>query len=357
MQPLSFGTGLVEGFYGRQWQDEDRLACLDLLGHSGFRYYLYAPKGDAVLRRRWQDRWDAHDERRMRAIAARCATHGLQWGFGLSPLGLVEDDSVQGRLHWREKLRYLDDFGPQLLCILFDDMPRQLDALAERQAELVVLALEASNARHALVCPSYYSTDPVLERVFGAMPERYWEDFGRLLPPEVGIFWTGEQVCAQSQCPDALAVIGARFGRRPVLWDNYPVNDGERGAKFLRIDAFRGRSAALSQVVAAHFVNPMNQCWLSRIPLRTLGMLYAQGASYDPEAAFAVAVRAECGAALGMELIGDLELLQQRGLDAIGTDVLEGLMRRYARHDGPHARELRAWLAGEYRFDPACLTD
>lgn len=357
MQPLPFGIGLVEGFYGRQWRDEDRLACLDLLAASGFRYYLYAPKGDAALRRRWQDRWDVRDERRMRAIATSCTTHGLQWGFGLSPLGLVEDDSAQGRLHWREKLRYLGGFGPGLLCILFDDMPRQVDALAERQAEIVADAIAASDARHVLVCPSYYSTDPVLERVFGAMPERYWEDLGRLLPPEVGIFWTGEQVCAQAQCPAALAAIGARFGRLPVLWDNYPVNDGERGSKFLRIDAFRGRSAALSQVITAHFVNPMNQCWLSRIPLRTLGMLYAEGASYDPDAAFAIAVREECGAALGSELIGDLELLQQRGLDVIDPDARTGLMHRYTRHDGPHARELRAWLAGEYRFDPACLTD
>ncbi len=357
MHPLPFGTGLVEGFYGRQWSDADRLACLDLLAGNGFRYYLYAPKGDAVLRRRWSERWTADDERRVRAIAGRCERTGLLWGVGLSPLGLVEDPTAAALARWRDKLRYLQDFGAQLLCILFDDMPRRIDALAGRQAELVALALEASGARHALVCPSYYSTDPVLERVFGPMPAGYWEDLGRLLPREVGIFWTGERVCAESQCPDALRAIATRLGRAPVLWDNYPVNDGAKGSKFLRIDAFRGRSAGLADVVTAHFVNPMNQCWLSRIPLRSLAMLYRQGAGYDPDTAFLAAVRAECGEPLALQFAQDLDVLAHQGLDAIDAPQRAELARCYARHDAPQAREVRAWLAGEYAFDPACLTD
>ncbi|MEM8934075.1 MAG: sulfatase-like hydrolase/transferase, partial [Acidobacteriota bacterium] len=32
-----------------------------------------------------------------------------------------------------------------------------------------------------IACPTYYSFDPALERVFGAMPENYLTDFGRLL--------------------------------------------------------------------------------------------------------------------------------------------------------------------------------
>lgn len=356
MQALPFATGLVEGFYGRQWSDADRLECLDFIAAIGFRYYIYAPKGDAWLRRRWSERWSPADEARMRAIAARSNRAGLLWGCGLSPLGLVEDGSATALARWRDKLGYLEDFGPQLLCILFDDMPRHIDALAERQAELVAIALETSRARHALVCPSYYSTDPVLERVFGKMPAGYWDDLGRLLPPEVGIFWTGERVCADAQSPHALRAIAARFGRAPVLWDNYPVNDGEKGAKFLRIDAFRGRSRDLADVVGAHFVNPMNQCWLSRIPLRTLAMLHERGAAYDPDAAFLSAARAECGAALAQELLRDLDLFQRDGLDAIDAARRVELARCYARHDSPGARELIGWLAGEYVFDPACLT-
>lgn len=357
METLPFGMGLVEGFYGRQWDDTDRLECLDFIASIGYRYYIYAPKGDPWLRRRWDEPWPVDAARRRRRLADRCAAVGLSWGFGLSPLGLVEDRSAPARRRWRDKLRYLDDFGPQLLCILFDDMPRRLDDLAERQAELVAIALEASSARHALVCPSYYSSDPVLERVFGAMPVGYWEDLGRLLPPEVGIFWTGERVCADSQPLDALRAIATRFGRAPVLWDNYPVNDGARGSQFLRIDAFRDRSAQLREVVAAHFVNPMNQCRLSRIPLHTLAMLYDRAQAYDPEAAFRDSARAACGDALAKELAKDLQSLQHAGLDAIDAGQREDLLQRYSRHVSPLARELCAWLRGEYVFDPACLTD
>jgi hyaluronoglucosaminidase len=77
-QTLPFATGLVEGFYGRQWRDEDRIACLRFIAGTGFRYYLYAPKGDAVLRRRWPERWDvrggathARDRRLLRRIRTR----------------------------------------------------------------------------------------------------------------------------------------------------------------------------------------------------------------------------------------------------------------------------------------------
>ncbi len=357
MKPLSFAPGLVEGFYGRQWRDADRLECLDFIASIGFRYYIHAPKGDACLRRRWSEPWAGDDERRMREIAECCSRAGLLWGFGLSPLGLVEDGSAVALQRWRDKLRYLEDFGASLLCILFDDMPRRFDALAERQAELVAVALETSRATHAIVCPSYYSSDPVLERVFGAMPQRYWEDLGRLLPQQLGIFWTGERVCAEAQPIDALQAIAATLGRAPVLWDNYPVNDGEKGSQFLRIDAFRGRSAQLADgIVAAHFVNPMNQCRLSRIPLHTLAMLYAEKQSYVPDTAFLAAARSSCGVALADRLARDLHLLQHTGLEAMGAARRHELMQRYARFDSPCVHELLDWLAGGYTFDPACLT-
>jgi hypothetical protein len=35
----------------------------------------------------------------------------------------------------------------------------------------------------------------------------------------------------------------------------------------------------------------------------------------------------------------------------------QGLLERYAAHEAnPYAREITAWLRGEYTFDPQCLT-
>lgn len=352
-----FDLGVIEGFYGRPWGDADRLAMLAFLARCGYTRYVYAPKADGVLRRCWRERWDAAGERRLQAIAERARRAGIGWGVGLSPLGLVEDRGTAGLRAFRDKLAYLDQFGPDVLCVLFDDMPGGLPDLAARQAEVVAEARAVCRARELLVCPSYYSRDPALERLFGAMPSRYWERLGELLPAETGIFWTGEKVCSTGYGAGELTDIARRFRRPPVLWDNYPVNDGARASNFLHLDAFRGRPPVLRELVAAHYVNPMNQCWLSRVPLATLPLLYRRGADYAPDDAFRESAAQLAGASGAALLEADLEALQRRGRAVLAEHEREALIARYAPIAAPWARELVAWLRGDWTFDPACLTD
>ncbi|MFZ1834266.1 MAG: beta-N-acetylglucosaminidase domain-containing protein [Pseudomonadales bacterium] len=357
LHALPFGLGLIEGFYGRGWEERDRRDCIEFLAKSGYHYYVYAPKGDPCLRKNWRGRWAADAERLMHDISAQCARQQLLWGTGLSPLGLVENPTPGNRQSLRDKVRYLDGFGTQILCILFEDMPRGVDSLGELQCELVQEVLSVTSTPHVLVCPSYYSADPILEKLFGSMPPRYWETLGSTLPLEVGLFWTGEQVCSRSYDEESLRRIAGSFGRLPVLWDNYPVNDGAKASRLLHLDAFRNRPASLAQLSTAHFVNPMNQCWLSRIPLATLPRLYRDGPRYEPDVAFRRAADELCGREMGALLAEDLGFFQTAGLASLTPDLRRMLVDRYGRHDSPYARELLDWLANGYAFDPACLTD
>ena len=357
LRPLEFGVGLIEGFYGRAWSDADRLAMPAFLAGAGYRYHVYAPKSDTILRRAWRERWTAERESHLHAMASRARKHGVAFGVGLSPLGLAEAMDQASLRALREKVAYLAAFDLGILCLLFDDMPRGVDDLAERQAAIVQEVIAAApGIPHLVVCPSYYARDPVLERLFGAMPAGYWETLGELLPPEAGIFWTGEKVCSDAYSAADLQDIGARLRRAPVLWDNYPVNDGARLVDFLHIDAFRNRDAGLRGQVTAHFANPMNQCWLSRIPLATLPMVYDDGQGYEPEAAFAAAAEAVAGKAGAALLAEDRERFQRHGLAVLDPQARAALAQRYARFNAPWAAEIIAWLRGEYAFDPACLT-
>ena len=65
----------------------------------------------------------------------------------------------------------------------------------------------------------------------------------------------------------------------------------------------------------------------------------------------------ECGAALGSQVLCDLDLFQKRGLLALDASARATLADRY-RSFGPGccADEIVAWLMGEYAFDPNCLT-
>jgi hypothetical protein len=274
----------------------------------------------------------------------------VRFGVGLSPYEVYRsfDDEIRQAL--AAKLAWLDELGLDMLAILFDDMRGDLPGLAETQAGIVHWIAERTKTRHIVMCPTYYTDDPVLDRVFGARPAGYLEDLGRALDPKIDIFWTGPEVCSREFTPGHLARVGEQLGRKPFLWDNYPVNDGPRMSGYLHLRAFTGRPAAIGDHVAAHAVNPALQPVLSRIPMLTLAKSYAKGDAYDYGRAFHTAADAVCGAELAQSLARDLVLFQDVGLDKLDAASIEKLRARYARFDHPAAREVVAWLDGAYRF-------
>ena len=45
--------GIIEGFFGRPWSWTERADAVRFLRPHGYSFYLYAPKADSWLRRRW----------------------------------------------------------------------------------------------------------------------------------------------------------------------------------------------------------------------------------------------------------------------------------------------------------------
>jgi hypothetical protein len=356
-EPYRIPVGVIEGFFGRPWSWEVRAAYAPFLRELGFGFYIYAPKDDRYLRQRWREPWPQATCEQAAALVRSYREAGLRFGIGLSPFELhLEDGGAHGAA-LAAKVRQLNDVGPDILAILFDDMRGQAPDLATRQVRIVDAVTAASTAASFLVCPTYYSFDPLLERVFGAQPEGYLAELGRLLDPRIDIFWTGPQVCSRRYPEDHLTEVAALLRRKPFLWDNYPVNDSAAMAPFLHLGPFRDRPAALQDLIAGHAVNLMNQAWLSRIPLRTLADSYAEGADYDPEASFAAACRGVGDPALGEMLIEDRALFQETGLERLTPEQRRTLSRRYAGFAGnPYADEVLGWLAGDYAFDPDCIT-
>lgn len=339
--------GIVEGFYGREWSWESRRGYADFLLQQHLNTYLYCPKGDRYLRRDWREAWPAAILAELQLTARHYHQRGLNWGVGLSPVELYRDYSPAQRSLLRQKVAAIDALGGNMLAVLFDDMPGDCPDLAARQAEIVADVVTWTSAEHLLVCPTYYSFDPVLERYFGDRPQHYWSEFGAAMPPQVKVFWTGNEVCSSSITAEDIALITGQLGRAPILWDNYPVNDGEKASEFLHLQPLPGRAPELERELAGHLCNPMNQAHLSRYPLSGLGRL--QGAP-------ALGLEQLYGPGLGACLAEDMAIFEQHGLAALGPRERAQLSQRYAEFEHPAAREVLGWLAGEYRFDPACLT-
>jgi hyaluronoglucosaminidase len=347
----NFLTGVIEGFYGRPWSLETRIAYADYIADSGLNTYLYCPKSDPYLRRQWTEHWPEAHWKSLLQLGRAYRQRGIDWGVGLSPVELYREYGALQRDQLKRKVERLGELDASLLGILFDDMPGDMDSLATRQAEIVSDVVAWAPQMRILVCPTYYSFDPVLEQYFGRMPRNYWPQLGRELPAAVDIFWTGNSVCSARIDVGDIEAITKHLGRPVTLWDNYPVNDGAVRSNFLYISKLSGRSADMEPLLNGHLCNPMNQGILSLPALSGLAELY--GNDGLDEARLSQVLGAETWACLSR----DKQAFEELGLSGLGEDRCRELATEYAAIGGCAALEISQWLRGEYRFDPACLTD
>jgi hypothetical protein len=348
--PLTPELGVIEGYFGRPWRHEDRKQVLERLRALGFSFFHYAPKADAFLRRRWREPHPEAALAELAELSAHGRSLGLRFGVGLSPFELYRDFSAAAQRDFVAKLRSLDAIGIDDLAILFDDTRGDVPHLAALEAEIVHTAQANTRAGRVLMCPTYYADDRMLDIVFGERPPGYLQDLGRRLDPRVGVYWTGEEICAREFSPGHLARVADDLGRRPTLWDNYPVNDGPRMSRFLHLRGFTGRRPGIAGQVAAHAINPALQPHLSLIPAATLAAGYRDGDGYAYMRAFRDAARALAGEPLATMLEEDLHALQDRGIDALGDDRAR-LRVRYAAIHHPMAAEVLRWLDGADSVD------
>ena len=348
--------GIIEGFYGEPWGWEERADYASFLNRHGFSFYIYAPKADSFLRKKWREPFPEDLEKKLALLCAQCHAAGIKFGVGFSPYEIYLspfNDKVKGLL--QNRIDVFNRIGVDKFGLLMDDMKGGLPELAARQVEIVNWVAGRSTAKQVIFCPTYYSLDPVLEKLFGKKPEGYLERLGKELDGKVRLFWTGELVCSKSYSEAHLRSISGIMGRKPFLWDNYPVNDGPRMCKFLHLRPMTGRPAGISNWLAGHAVNPMNQPTLSRIPLLTLRASYGQGTAYKPDMAFLEAAQTVTCRELARRLEKDLPAFMDRGLDRLTGGERAALKEVYRPYldsrenlTGKAAREVIDWLDDRY---------
>ncbi len=348
-----FRVGVVEGFFGRQWSWEARRDYAAFLAARGCNTYIYAPKNDAWLRKQWQQPFPLPHLAALAGLREHYRQHHVGFGIGLSPFELYKDFSPGNRTLLQAKLDQINAIAPDTLCILFDDMMGDLRELAETQLAIMEFVTQHSTARRFVICPTYYSSDPLLTRHFGAQPENYLEDLGKGLDKALEIFWTGPRVLSDSYPREHMLDIADKLRRKPLLWDNYPVNDAKRLTPFLHIKPAPNRGAELRDLTSGHLANPMNQAYLSQLPLHALAALYSNN---KVPTDFASACNTLCPPPLARALQQDVDTLQTKGLDVLDSETKAELSRKYASFGHPMADEVCGWLRGEYAFDPACLS-
>ncbi|HYQ75112.1 beta-N-acetylglucosaminidase domain-containing protein, partial [Cellulomonas sp.] len=306
--PRRLSAGVVEGFYGPPWRHDERLALLDAAPALGLDTYLYAPKDDPWHRERWRDPYPEAELARLGELAARAAAAGVAFVWSVAP-GLsmrFTDDAEHAAL--AAKAEQVRAAGVGDVWLLFDDVPYDLPHPADLAAygpgqagsgrahgEAAARFREAFLLPHGLtgpmtVCPTDYA---------GCGRSPYRDALGAALPPDARVLWTGRDVVVGAVTREDVLAAAAAFGRRIVLWDNFPVNDFDRTRLFL--GPLTGRPGDVDGLPLDGIVaNAMIEALPSRLPLATVGAWARDPAGYDPARAAADALATVAGPRAGV---------------------------------------------------------
>lgn len=345
--------GIVEGFFGPPWSHESRLSFADFLSHYGGSFYIYAPKRDAHLRKAWREEWSAEYLTELSVLRDAYQSKNLKFGVALSPFGLGSHISKQDWEHLREKFSVLSNLKINYVGLFFDDMP-STDDLLKIQTQVVQVALEYF-PEGLIFCPSYYTFDPILDKVFGQRPLGYVEGLKEAISDDVEICWTGPKVISEEISEAHLREVEALLGRKAFIWENLFANDGPRNCKFLKLKYFQGRDGSLGTLTSGIGFNLMNQPFLSQILY--LSSLWVMTKNLSPEESFKQSCVELCSPKLADFLLTHRVLFLEQGLDKISDEEKAYLLSELKLDTSPVAEEVKAWLLGEYLVGPECLTD
>ena len=152
--------------------------------------------------------------------------------------------------------------GAGLVVLALDDIPFGGGAQGEAHARVTTwLADHLAGRADLVLVPTEY---------VGTRPSPQLEALARGVPSSVPIAWTGRAVVNDTiTVADAEARAASLAGRRPLLWDNYPVNDGVMGDR-LFVGPLRGREPGLAAACSGYLANPMEQARASLLPLASV---------------------------------------------------------------------------------------
>jgi hypothetical protein len=286
--PLSI-RGTVEGFYGPPWSQAERLAHLEFSARVGLNTYVYAPKDDPLHRASWREPYPPAASARLAELAGTARSLGVSFVYAISPgLSMRYADDADFRA-LTAKAQQLHDAGVDSFALFFDDVPAELTGPDEARrwpgaggsgaahgatCTRFVTEFLAPRGIHTtlLVCPTDYA---------GTGTTAYRRQFARTAPPDALVAWTGADIVVGGVSRADIDRAAVSYGRRLVLWDNFPVNDFEPGRLFL--GPLTGRTgdvagSALEGVLA----NPMIWAAPSRIPLASVAEWAADPRGYEP---------------------------------------------------------------------------
>jgi hypothetical protein len=263
--------GVLEGFYGRPWTWDERIEVSQYCAERGLTHYVYAPKDDPKQRHAWREPYTDAELDEFRRLATE---GGLELGCSISPGLDIDYRSGADRALLMAKIEQYLDAGARLISLQFDDIPHRPELGVEHADITSWVHTHLAGRAILTMCPVEY---------VGWARTPYLDAIAEGLPEDVPICWTGELVVNDEiTIADAEARAAILGGRKPSLWDNYPVNDGWMVDE-LYLGPLRGREPGLEDACDGMMFNALVQPRAGTLPLAAIAAWFR---GEDPVAAW-----------------------------------------------------------------------
>lgn len=298
--------GTIEGFYGKPWSMTDRTKHLNFLATVKANTYIYSPKDDPYARDRWREAYPAEILAELGKLVATAKRNHVNFVYAISPGPTICFSDSTDRITLERKFNALRGIGVRSFYVALDDIEYKkwncdLDsvtygpsgAAAAGLAQAKLLNILQANIKR--VDPTAPPLIMVPTEYYDAKETPYKAALRKNLDSQVVVQWTGTDVVPPAiSVPDARSATKA-FGRKTLLWDNYPVNDYGESAGRLLMAPYVRREAGLSSELAGILSNPMNQEASSRVAVTGVVAFSWNDKGYDAAQIWLAAARELAG--------------------------------------------------------------
>ncbi len=291
-EPKFAVRGYIEGFYGRPWSYENRLKMLRYAASFGANTHYYAPKDDPYHRKLWREEYPENELMQLKVLSDEAAKYGMEFAYCIAPGLSICYASETDFSCLTKKLTQLYSIGIRSFGLLLDDIAPDLyyeedkqkyGSIVEAHVDLINRTsafMKALDGSVLTVCPTEY---------WGKGDSDYLRTLGQGIGTHIRIFFTGSDICAKEiGCTEAQTFFQST-NRKPLYWDNYPVNDAEMFME-MHMGPLIGRDKELYKYAQGEIFNCMEYVACTRIPLATALTYLWNPENYDPEQAYMQAV-------------------------------------------------------------------
>ncbi len=267
--------GVVEGFYGTPWSQEDRLSQFDFYAKNKMNVYIYGPKDDPYHRDKWRVPYPAEEAARLKVLLDAAHKNGVNFYWAIHP-GVDIKWTEADRDAMMTKLETMYQLGVRSFAVFFDDIWGE-GTKADKQADLLNyintnFVKAKGDVSPLVMCPTEYNRGWANEK------GGYLRTLGSDMDKSVEIMWTGNSV-VHTIDKESMEWINERIQRKGYIWLNFPVSDFVRD--HILLGPTYGNGLDIAEDLSGFVSNPMEHAESSKIALYSIADYTWNMEAYD----------------------------------------------------------------------------